>query len=62
MESFSFELALPDRSGYSSYPVVHVSRLKKVMNHEELPTRRSVTGIDETDRFDFDEELLPDDS
>ena len=36
--------------------------MKKVRDHGERPTRRLVTGIVETDRFDFDKELLPEDS
>ena len=39
-----------------------MSRLKKVIDLNERPTRKLVTGIDETNRFDFDEELLPEDS
>ena len=61
MEDFAFELEWPDRSGYRFYPVVHVSSLKKVRDHGERPTRKLVTVIDETGRFDFDEELLPKD-
>ena len=62
MDDFAFELELPDRSGYRFFPVVHVSRLNKAKDHGERPTRRLVTRLAETDRFDFDEELLPDDS
>ena len=48
--------------GYRFYPVVHVSRLKKVRDQGGRPTRRLVNGIAETDRFDFAEENLPEDS
>ena len=62
VEGFALELELPDRSGQRFCPVVHVSRLKKVRNLGERPTRRLVTGIDETERLDFDEELLLEES
>ena len=62
VEDFAFELKLPERSGYIFYPAVHVSRLKKVRDHVEQPTMRLVTRIAETDRFDFDEELIQEDS
>ena len=38
-----------------------MSRLKKVKDDGERPTRMVVTGLAETDRFDFDKELLPED-
>ena len=62
VEDFSFKLELHDRNGYRFDPIVHVSRLKKVRDHGERPTRRLVTGLAEFNRFDFDAELLPDDS
>ncbi|OWZ07094.1 hypothetical protein PHMEG_00020563 [Phytophthora megakarya] len=53
VEVFTYELELPDKSGYRFYPVVHVSRLKAA---------RLARDIAEGARFDFDEELLPEDS
>ena len=57
--TFTSESDLPDRSGYRFYTVVHVSRMKKGRDHGERPTRRLATGIAETDRFNFDVDLLP---
>ncbi|OWY92572.1 LOW QUALITY PROTEIN: hypothetical protein PHMEG_00038376 [Phytophthora megakarya] len=31
VEEFAYELELPDKSGYRFYPVVHVSRLKRIL-------------------------------
>ena len=62
MENFAFELELPNRSEYQFYPVVHVSRLKKVRDYGKRPFKRLITGLTEADRFDFDVELLPEDS
>ncbi|POM66874.1 Hypothetical protein PHPALM_17193 [Phytophthora palmivora] len=62
VEEFAYELELPDKSGYRFYPVIHVSRLKKVVDAEKRPTTRLVAQLEEDQRFDFDEELLPEDS
>ncbi|GMF49868.1 unnamed protein product [Phytophthora fragariaefolia] len=62
VEVFAYELELPDKSGYHFYPVVHVSRLKKVVDLGQRPTAKLVDELNENDRFDFDEELLPEDS
>ena len=62
VEEFAFKLELPDRSGYRFYPVVHISRLKTVTEQGARPTTKSVEGVGDTDRLDFDEELLTEDS
>ncbi|GMF92083.1 unnamed protein product [Phytophthora fragariaefolia] len=38
VEEFAYELELPDKSGYRFYPVVHVSRLKKVADLSQRPS------------------------
>ena len=55
-------MELPDKSDYRFYPIVHISRLKRVKELSERPKTGPVDRLDETDRFDFDEELLPEDS
>ena len=55
-------LELPDRSGYRFHPVVHISRLKGVNDTSERPTTKLVADLDDTSRFDFDEDFLPEDS
>ncbi|KAE8978553.1 hypothetical protein PR002_g24691 [Phytophthora rubi] len=62
IEEFAYELELPDKGGYRFYPVVHVSRLKKVTDLGQRPTVSLVDELSEGQRFDFDEELLPEDS
>ncbi|GMF33490.1 unnamed protein product [Phytophthora lilii] len=62
VEEFAYELKLPDRSGYKFYPVVHVSRLNAVNEFEDRPRTQLAPGVTEKARFDFDEELLPEDS
>ncbi|POM61068.1 hypothetical protein PHPALM_29975 [Phytophthora palmivora] len=62
VEEFAYELELPDKSRYRFYPVIHVSRLKKVVDAEKRPTTRLIAELEEDQRFDFDEELLPEDS
>ncbi|GMF89545.1 unnamed protein product [Phytophthora fragariaefolia] len=62
VEEFAYELELPDKAGYRFYPVVHVSRLKPVSEDNRRPTAELVDELGEDDRFDFDEELLPEDS
>ena len=42
VEEFALELELPDRSGYRFYPVVHISRLKKVTEQGARPTTKLV--------------------
>ncbi|GMF31478.1 unnamed protein product [Phytophthora lilii] len=61
VEKYAYELELPDRSGYHFYPVVHVSRLKSVNEYGDRPKTRLAPDITENSRFDFDEELLPED-
>ncbi|GMF48257.1 unnamed protein product [Phytophthora fragariaefolia] len=56
VEKFAYELELPDKSGYRSYPVVHVSRLEAVKELGERPTTRLRPELSEAERFDFDEE------
>ncbi|KAG3078387.1 hypothetical protein PI125_g20998 [Phytophthora idaei] len=62
VEEFAYELELPDKSGYRFYPVVHVSRLKALTSLGERPKTRLAAELEEPQRFDFDEELLPEDS
>ena len=62
IKEFAFELELPDRSGYRFYPVVHISRLKKVTEQWARLTTKLVQSLGEADRLDFDEEILPEDS
>ncbi|POM75620.1 LOW QUALITY PROTEIN: Hypothetical protein PHPALM_7256 [Phytophthora palmivora] len=62
VDEFACELELPDNSGYRFYPVIHVSRLKKVVGTEKRPTTHLITELEEDQRFDVDEELLPQDS
>ncbi|OWY91791.1 hypothetical protein PHMEG_00039485 [Phytophthora megakarya] len=62
VEEFAYELDLPDKSGYRFYPVVHVSRLKAVNEFCAHPKARLARDVAEEARFDFDEELLPEDS
>ncbi|GMF22941.1 unnamed protein product [Phytophthora fragariaefolia] len=59
---FMERFELPDKAGYLFYPVVHVSSLKPVRKDNRRPTAELVDGLGEDDRFDFDEELLPEDS
>ncbi|POM70935.1 Hypothetical protein PHPALM_12568 [Phytophthora palmivora] len=62
VEEFAYELELPGKSGYRFYPVIHVPRLKKVVDAEKIPTTRLTAELEEGQRLDFDEELLPEDS
>ena len=62
VKEFAFELELTNRSGYRFYPYVHISLLKKVTGQGARPTTKLVQRLGETDRFDFDEERLPEDS
>ncbi|GMF51354.1 unnamed protein product [Phytophthora fragariaefolia] len=43
-------------------PLLPMSRLKKVADLSQRPTAKLVDELSENDRFDFDEELLPEDS
>ncbi|OWZ07287.1 LOW QUALITY PROTEIN: hypothetical protein PHMEG_00020341 [Phytophthora megakarya] len=47
-------------TGYQIFPVVHVSKLKLVKDFTDRP--RVELTVDEAERLDFDEILLPDDS
>ncbi|ETK70952.1 hypothetical protein L915_21719 [Phytophthora nicotianae] len=60
IKEFAYELELPDKSGYRFYPVVHVSSLKEV--NPSRPKTWLTQGVTEDIRFNFDEELLPEDS
>ncbi|GMF20064.1 unnamed protein product [Phytophthora fragariaefolia] len=62
VEEFAYELELPDKSGYRFYPLVLVSRLKEVKELGERPTTGLRPELNETERSDFDKELLPEDS
>ncbi|OWZ22352.1 hypothetical protein PHMEG_0002978 [Phytophthora megakarya] len=61
-EEFAYEFELPDKIGYRFYPVVHVSRLKTVKEFCDRPKARLARDVVEYARFDFDEEMLPEDS
>ncbi|OWY96967.1 hypothetical protein PHMEG_00032623 [Phytophthora megakarya] len=58
----AYEPELPDKSGYRFYPVVHASRLKAAKEFCDRPKARLARDVAEEARFDFDEELLPEDS
>ena len=45
---------------YRLFPVIHVSKLKLIKMFPERPT--NLLNVGETDRVDFDEALLPEDS
>ncbi|ETO59306.1 hypothetical protein F444_22323 [Phytophthora nicotianae P1976] len=62
VEQFAYELELPDKSGYRFYPVVYVSSLKTVNEYPSRPKARLTQDVTKEIRFDFDEELLPEDS
>ncbi|OWZ17156.1 hypothetical protein PHMEG_0008949 [Phytophthora megakarya] len=62
VQEFAYELELPDKSWYRFYPVVHVSRLKAVNEFCGRPKTRLAREVAEGARFDFDENLLPEDS
>ncbi|GMF11152.1 unnamed protein product [Phytophthora lilii] len=59
---FAYELELPDKSSYRFYPVVHVLRLKAVNEFGDRPKTRLAPNVADDSRFDFDEELLPENS
>jgi hypothetical protein len=61
VDEFCYELELPDRKHYRFYPVVHISRLRPRTLFPERP-QTPLTLSSDTPRFDFDEELLPEDS
>lgn len=61
-EAVAYELYLPGRSGYRFFPIVHASRLKKISEQKTRPTVRLVDQLDISQRFDFYEELFPEDS
>ncbi|GMF59079.1 unnamed protein product [Phytophthora fragariaefolia] len=62
IEEFAYELELPDKSGYRFHPVGHVFRLKAVKELGERPTTRLRHELGEAERFDFDEQLIREDS
>lgn len=45
---------------YRLFPVVHISKLKRVKSYPDRP--KNLLTIEDKDRFDFDEALLPEDS
>ena len=45
---------------YRLFPLVHISKLKRVKNFLERP--RNQLKVEEADRLDFDEAMLPEDS
>ncbi|ETL46953.1 hypothetical protein L916_03260, partial [Phytophthora nicotianae] len=61
VEEFAYELELPDKSGYRFCPVVHVSIFKAVNEYPSRPKPRLTQDVTEDIRFDFDEEMLPED-
>ncbi|OWY98695.1 reverse transcriptase [Phytophthora megakarya] len=56
---FSVKLEIAG-TGYQIFPVVHLSKLKLVKDFPDRP--RVELTVDEADRLDFDEILLPEDS
>ena len=56
---YAVELEIASTS-YRLFPVVHISKLKRVRIFPDRPT--NVLTTEETARFDFDEALLPEDS
>ncbi|OWY96467.1 hypothetical protein PHMEG_00033258 [Phytophthora megakarya] len=62
VEEFALEVGLPDKSEYRFYPVVHVSRLKALNEFCDRPKARLARDVAEEARFDFYEDLLPEDS
>ncbi|KAG2774332.1 hypothetical protein PC129_g17471 [Phytophthora cactorum] len=62
VEELAYKLKLPDKSGYRFYPLVQVSRLKAVTGLGESPKTRLTAELEESQRFVFDEELLPEGS
>ncbi|OWZ06490.1 reverse transcriptase, partial [Phytophthora megakarya] len=59
-EGYERKLAHATGTGYQIFPVVHVAKLKVVKDFPDRP--RVELTVDETDRLDFDEILLPEDS
>ncbi|OWY95470.1 LOW QUALITY PROTEIN: reverse transcriptase [Phytophthora megakarya] len=59
INEFSVKLEITG-TGYQIFPVVHVSKLKLVKDFPDRP--RVELTVDEADRLDFDEILLPEDS
>ncbi|KAG2768243.1 hypothetical protein PC116_g11187 [Phytophthora cactorum] len=66
VEEFAYELGLPGRQEYRFHPVVHVARLKPVIEFGDRQTDRQTIHlapeVEEKHRLDVDEELLPEDS
>ena len=48
------------KTPYRLFPIVHLSKLKKIKTFPERP--KDQLTIDEADRLDFHEALLPEDS
>ncbi|OWZ03123.1 hypothetical protein PHMEG_00025203 [Phytophthora megakarya] len=59
INEFSAKLEITG-TGYQIFPVVYVSKLKLVKDFPDRP--RVELAVDEADRLDFDEILLPEDS
>lgn len=62
IDQFAYELELPDESGYRFCLVVHISRMKIVKKLSKHPRIRMINELDEQERFDFNEDLLTQDS
>ena len=60
IDDVTYELIIPERRFYRFHPRVHVSRLKKCHERWDRPT--IPLTVNDNERFDFDEELLPEDS
>ncbi|KAJ8535071.1 hypothetical protein ON010_g13668 [Phytophthora cinnamomi] len=59
VSDYAFKLEISG-TDYRLFPVVHISKLKPVRQFPERPAEQAT--IDESERFDFDEALLPEDS
>ncbi|OWZ07953.1 reverse transcriptase [Phytophthora megakarya] len=59
INEFSVQLEVAG-TGYQTFPLVHVSKLKLVKDFPDRP--RVELSVNEADRLDFDEILLPEDS
>ena len=45
---------------YQLFPLVHISKMKRVKKFPDRP--RNQLNVEEADRLDFDEAMLPEDS
>ena len=60
VNDFVYELDIQSNNKYRFHPRIHVSRLKSYYEEKNRPTNELC--INEDERFDFDEQLLPEDS